>query len=259
MIARRLALLIASCLLLGCGKGPAATGPTEPLRVAAASDLQGVMPRLIREFKERTGVEVAATFGASGQLAQQVKQGAPFDVFLSANGGFIDGCVSAGAIDAETVRVYALGSLALVVRTDVPETIGSLADLKDPAIKKVAIANPETAPYGLAARQALTRSGLWDELEPKRVQAETVRQALQFVQAGNAEAAIVGSAIARVDGVRVVPIDGALHDPIRQTLGITTATRRRDDATAFARFLLTEAGPGRAILRDAGFVVDFGK
>lgn len=249
-------LIALAALLLGCG-GPTATKPAEPLRVAAASDLQAVMPRLVERFKAAKGVDVAATYGASGQFAQQLKQGAPFDLFFSANRKFVADLANSGILVPTTVRDYARGSLVLVVRSEVPGTIQALDDLRDSSVKKFAIANPETAPYGAAARQALEKSGLWEALEPKRVQAETVRQALQFVQTSNAEAGLVGKAIADVPGLRAIPIDESLHDPLWQAFGVNAASKRRDDAIAFGEFLT--GGEGKSILREAGFYVDFGK
>ena len=250
MIRQSLFLMLA-VLVTGCGGSPSTAPKPEPLRIAAASDLQVVMPKLIERFSAATHVEVVATFGASGQLAQQVRQGAPFDVFLSANRKFVADLVEAKAIDPATVRDYAVGVLVLVVRDDLADTVKSLADLKHASVKHLAIANPDTAPYGAAAKQALERSGLWGVLEPKRVQSETVRQALQFVQTGNAEAAIVGSAIAKVNGVHSVAIPRDTYDTIWQSLGVTTTSKRPAEALAFTRFLLGDEA--RGILRDAGF------
>ena len=235
----------------GCGGSPPSRPAIEPLRIAAASDLQTVMPRLIERFQHRERIEVQATYGASGMFAQQVKQGAPYDLFFSANRKFVADLAADGLVSPDTVRDYAQGALVLAIGEPAPETIASLDDLTNPVIKKVAIANPDIAPYGAAARQALQAVGLWDALEPKRVQAETVRQALQFVQTGNAEVALVGKAIASVPGVRSVPIDQALYDPLWQSCGVVAGSKREDDAMAFLRFV-TE-GEGQTILRDAGF------
>ena len=235
----------------GCGSTPKSTPVVEPLRIAAASDLQTVMPILIERFHASKGINAVATFGSSGQLAQQIRQGAPFDVFLSANRKFVIDLASAKVIDPMSVRDYAIGTLVLVVRNDVADKIESLADLRDSSVKKVALANPETAPYGAAAKQALTRAGLWQELEPKRVQAETVRQALQFIQTGNVEAALVGSAIAKVEGVRAFPIDPALYETLWQSVGVTTLSKRPSDAIAFSEFL--RGDEGQKVLSVAGF------
>ena len=248
---RRLVLGIIPVLAIACG--PSAPGPAatpEPLRVAAASDLQTALPALARAFREARGVEVVFTPGSSGQLAQQIAQGAPFDVFLAANRKFVDDLAARGVIRPDSVQSYARGSLVLAVREGQGPTIHSLDDLARPEVKRIALANPAFAPYGQAGKQALMRAGLWDRVESKVVLAETVRQALQFVESGNAEAGIVGRSILGVAGVRVVAIDPSGYDPIIQGLGVV-AHSRHPQADAFARFLLGEAG--QALLRQHGF------
>lgn len=250
---RRAIVLGSVIAVFGCGKGAPRPSDT-PLRIAAASDLQSVMPRMIERFKAATGIEVVATYGASGQLAQQIKQGAPFDVFLAANRRFVSSLASEKAIDPLTVRDYAVGILVLAVHFDVAEQVTGLEDLKQAVVKRIAIANPDVAPYGAAAKQVLERSNLWDELAAKRVQSESVRQALQFVQTGNAEVAFVGSSIAAgVKGLKVVPIPQDKYDHMWQALGVTTSSTRPEDAKEFCKFVLE--GDGRKTLIEAGFHV----
>lgn len=242
-----LSLLLAT-LPIGCGPSPTAR---PPLRIAAASDLQAALPVLVERFEAEHRIKVDITLGASGLLAAQIEQGAPFDVFLAANRAFVDRLAQSGAIRPDSVRAYTRGTLVLAVHRDSGALIASLDDLKRPEIKRIALANPEFAPYGNAGKQALERAGLWDVLRPKIVQSETVRQALQFVQSGNAEVGLVGKAIADVPEVRVVTIDPKLHDPIIQGLGIVAGSERLDDAERFARFLL--GNDGQRILGEFGF------
>jgi molybdate transport system substrate-binding protein len=245
--------------IAGCGTTPRESTthpplvaePKKPLRIAAASDLQAVLPRIGDQFQTTSGVAITPTFLSSGVLAQQIKQGAPFDVFLSANEAFVRDLAEGGFIRRESVRTYARGSLVLAVYSELGERIKSLADLTRPEVKKIALANPETAPYGRAGKQALERSGVWDQLQPKIVVAESVRQALLYAQKGDAEAALVGRAIARVPEVRVVEVDPGLYDPIVQALGVVTDSPRQDDAAAFAKFVQSEEG--QAILKGFGF------
>lgn len=191
------------------------------------------------------------TFGASGVLADQVEAGAPFDVFLSANRAFVERLARSGAVKPDSVRSYARGLLVMAVRPDLAGTPGTLADLKGGNVGRVALANPKTAPYGAAARQALERAGLWADLEPKLVYAESVRQALQFVEAGNADVGLVGHALAKTAKVTMVPIDPSGYEPLIQALGIVARTEQPDSAEAWARFL---AGPeGRVVFDAAGF------
>jgi molybdate transport system substrate-binding protein len=222
-----------------------------PLRIAAASDLQLVLPRLTDQFQARTGIVASITFGASGQLAEQIKQGAPFDVFLSANETFVRDLAGGGFIKPGSMHRYARGSLVLAVYPDVGDKVKSLADLTRPEVKKIALANPSTAPYGKAGKQALVNAGLWDQLQPKIVIAESVRQALLYVQKGDAEAALVGRAIANVPDVRSVEVDAQLYDPIIQALGVTAATARSADAEQFALFVID--AEGQRTLKEFGF------
>jgi molybdate transport system substrate-binding protein len=221
------------------------------IRVAAASDLQTVLPRLAERFREQTGVEVVCAFGASGRLAEQIKAGAPFDLFMSANERFVRELADQGLIVKESMRPYARGTLVLAVFRNFAGGVRGIGDLTEPTFKKIAIANPTTAPYGLAARQALEKSGLWRSLEPRIVIADSVAQALLYAQKGDAEAALVGRSIARVPEVAVVEIDKSLYDPIVQTFGMVTETKMRPEAERFASFIL--GNDGQSILREAGF------
>jgi molybdate transport system substrate-binding protein len=243
--------------LSGCNRGGVDAGaepdldPGKPILVAAASDLQEVLPRLLMPFTVKSGIITIATPDASGRLAEQIKAGAPYDLFLSANRKFVDDLAHAGLIVPETVQDYALGSLVLCVGESAAGRVKRLEDLKALEVKKIAIANPEYAPYGVAARQALERAGLWSGLEPRIVRADSVRQALFYVRNGDAEAALVSRALIDPKQDRIVEVDPALHDPLVQSLGVVASSRRREDAIALARFI---TGPdGQAILHGAGF------
>lgn len=254
-----LASIVGMAILLihaGCHRDephPTSTNaaPREPLRIAAASDLQTVLPVLARQFRESTGHEVTLTFGASGMLAEQIKGGAPFDLFLAANQQFVNDLAAKGLIRSDSVRPYARGTLVLAVHRESGQPVESLADLARAEVKKIALANPETAPYGRAGKQALERSGLWSKVEPKIVQGESVSQALKFVATGNAEAGLVGHAIASVTGVRIVAIDTSLYDPIVQALGVVSESKQPEVAGKFAEFVTSE--PGQTVLKVAGF------
>jgi molybdate transport system substrate-binding protein len=235
-----------------CVAIPACSRPkTAPLRIAAASDLQLALPKLTERFQASTGIAVSITFGASGQLVEQIKQGAPFDVFLSANETFIRDLASGGFIKPGSMHRYARGSLVLVVNRQLGDEVQTLDDLTRPAVKKIALANPATAPYGKAGKQALQNAVLWDRLQPKIVIAESVRQALLYAQKGDAEAALVGRAIANVPEVRPVEVDAQLYEPIIQALGVVAATERAADAERFVRFVIEPEG--QRTLKEFGF------
>ena len=251
---RILLLTFVGISLVGCGEAKTSAPPAPTIRVAAASDLQRAFPILASRFKLDTGIDVIPTFGASGTLAEQIRGGAPFDVFLSADRAYVESLKPDQLVKPSSIQLYARGTLALVVpKTTRPGgiEIQTIADLEKPQVKAFAFANPSFAPYGRAAKQVLEKKGLWDTLEPKRVPATNVREALQFLESGNVDAAFVGSAMAKAPGVRSIPIDPALHEPILQALGILTRTQHAEEAERFAQFLLSDAGQG--ILRDLGF------
>ncbi len=239
--------------IAGCSEDRRGPGgpPAAPFRVAAASDLQAVLPALAERFRAGGGTGITPTFQSSGVLARQIEQGAPYDLFFAANEKFVRDLAARGAIRPESVRNYARGSLVLAVHRDAADRIKSLADLARPEVKRIAVANPETAPYGKAGQQALERSGLWDSLRPRIVVAESVRQALLHAQNGDVEAALVGRAIADVPEVVAFGIDPALYDPIVQALGIVSDSSRQREAEAFASFVLGAEGQG--VLKQFGF------
>jgi molybdate transport system substrate-binding protein len=216
------------------------------LLVAAASDLAAVMPELAAGFEAGTGVRVTATVGSSGQLAQQILQGAPVDVFLSADRSWVDRLVAENRIVTGTQAVYARGRLVLYASPGATAEIRSLEDLAGPRVRRIAIANPESAPYGRAAKQALQRSGMWDVLIPKIVIAENARQALQFIESGGADVALASRALVSDAIARraVVPVE--LYDPLDHALGVIAGRPHEAQARAFAAFVLANAG--RAIL-----------
>ena len=190
-------------------------------------------------------------FGSTGQLAQQIENGAPFDLFAAANIAYVEQLRDKGLILADTVALYAEGRIVLAVNRQAGVAATTLAELLDPAIQRVAIANPEHAPYGLAAKEALVSAGLWAAVEPKLVYGENVRQALQFIQTGDAQAGIVALSIADTPEVTWTLIDATLHKPLRQALGVVAASAQPDGARAFAAFVASEEG--RAIMQRYGF------
>lgn len=251
-----LTVLLAIAPAWGCGS--TSSLPTTPhIRVAAASDLQAALPTVIEQFQKTHDIEVEPVFGSSGQLAKQIGQGGPFDLFLSANRAFVEDLASKGTIEPGSVQPYTRGTLVLVVNRKSGVDVRSLADLAKPEVKKIAIANPAFAPYGVAASQAIERSKLKDSIASKIVMADSVRHALQFVQTGNAEVGLVAHSVATVPEVESIAIDPALHDPIDQYQGIVARSagsggpRRAQSAAAFADFLRGEEG--QAILKTFGF------
>jgi len=240
--------LLAS-LLLGCGGLDRRADGS--LLVLAASDLQFALPEIAGEFEMATGRRIQIVLGSTGNLTTQIEQGAPADVFLSANEGFLDRLDAAGLIDPGTRRVYGIGRIAAVWSADQPG-VSTLDELREPRFRTLAIANPEHAPYGMAAREALRSTGVWTSVEPRLVLAENVAQAFQFVRSGNADAGIVALAVAMgVPGTPLLLVDADLHQPIRQSGAVLRDARDPFLAEEFLDFVTGDRG--REILQRYGF------
>ncbi|MCS7207218.1 MAG: molybdate ABC transporter substrate-binding protein [Dehalococcoidia bacterium] len=223
------------------------------LTVAAAADLTFAFREMGQRFQEQTGIPVTFTFGSSGQLAHQIEYGAPVDVFASADMALVEDLVRKGLAYADTLALYARGRIGVWARPDSPLELGGLEDLARPEIRRIAIANPQHAPYGVAARQALQSVGLWDALRPKLVLGENVRQALQYAETGNADVAIVALALAVRTPGKWYLIPEEVHAPIEQGIVVVKGTRQEAQARRFVQFVL--GAEGRAILQRYGFVV----
>ncbi len=227
-------------------------GSTAPsLQVAAAADLRPALTEIAQAFEARAGTKVVLSFGSTGQLTQQIENGAPFDVFLAANEAFIERLRQNGHTLAGTERRYARGRLVLVSAPQRGRPLEDLAALGAPAIRYVAIANPEHAPYGQAAREALEAQGLWESLRPKLVYGENIQQAMQYVQSGQADAGLVALALALPSDLPWTLVPQELHQPLDQALAVLRRTHQEAAARAFADFVL---GPeAQAILERYGF------
>lgn len=227
-----------------------------PLLVAAASDLVYCIDELAAAFrKEAPEAEVKISTGASGNFFAQIRHGAPFHVFLSADMMYPAQLAKLGAADAATLRPYAIGRIVLWTTDARFDVAQGLPLLRDPRVARVAIGNPDTAPYGRAARAALERDKLWDAVQPRLVIGENIAQAAQFVQTGNAQLGIVSLATVRspkMAGVgRYHLISDAGVAPIEQGAIVTRAGGGQPLAARFVRFLGSPAA--RAILERNGF------
>jgi molybdate transport system substrate-binding protein len=229
------------------------TRAPEPLRVAAAADLAHAFQAITPAFTSQTPSDLRLTLGSTGLLARQIIQGAPFDLFLAANRGYVDQVVKSGACDPSSVASYGRGRLVIWVKGSAGAGL-SPAALGDDRFKRIAIADPEHAPYGKAARDALTHAGVWQQVSGRLVYGENVQQALELAQSGNADAAIVGLSlvIGGASGSWSL-IDEAFHAPIDQTLVVCNHGTNAASARQLRDFLMAPAG--REILRKYGFLM----
>lgn len=209
------------------------------LLVAAASDLLPMEQALASSIPP---CRIRFTFGSSGMLAEQIAHGADYDVFLAANERFVDTLMQNKAALSGSKVVYAFGRLGLYSRKSL-----NWSDLR--SVRTLSIANPQHAPYGLAARQALEHEGLWKELQKRIVFGENVRQALQFAETGNADAAIVAWSLIKDRGAYLIPNEW--HATIVQSGAIPKQSRNPQAARRFLSFLLS--ADGRKLLAQYGF------
>jgi molybdate transport system substrate-binding protein len=251
------------CFLGALALGPAALGALgtralAPVRVAAASDLKFALAELARQYQSQAGSSVQLSLGSSGQFAQQIRQGLPVDLYMSADEDFVFQLADAG-LTRDRGALYALGRIAAVVAAASPLVLDpALEGLRaaGAGIRHFAIANPEHAPYGRAAREALERLGLWQWFRPKLVLGENIAQATQFVTSGAAQAGITALSLALAPEVaqlaRHVVLPDRLHAPLRQRMVLLKSASAQ--ASEFYAFLQTQAA--RAILRRYGFAFD---
>lgn len=240
-------LIVAICG--GLFAAPVAAQTT--LRIAAAADLEPVLPPILAQFEQATGIHTETTYQASAMLTTEIENGAPFDLFLSADlkypkrlidAGLAD---AAGSADSSTPITYAKGTLVLWARGDPHLPDPSVELLRSPDLKRLAIANPDRAPYGRAAVAALKSLGLYDMLKPRIVTAENIAQTAQFVDSGNADAGLISltsaltSRLSADGSYFILPRD--LYPAIEQGAVIVSNTKQRAAVHKFLDFLLSPA------------------
>ena len=231
--------------LVGCTSSQPPETPV--LAVAAASDLAKVSAPLAAAFERSQGGKVTFSFGASGQLEQQVRQGAPFDVYAPAARLYCETLRRDGFLEGEC-RPYALGRVVAWSRNF---QIRSLAELREKGNLRIALANPRYAPYGLAAQQSLEAAGLWQALQPRLVFADSVSHAFQMAKTGNADVALVALSLIQEEGGNSLAVDPRLHQPIEQTATVLKSSANQEVARSFCEFL---SGPeAQRILAAYGF------
>lgn len=249
---------LAATLAASLALSPAVRAQDAPT-VAAASDLQFALTEIATAFHGQTGKEVKLAFGSSGNFARQIQQGAPFEIFFSADEKFVMD-LSAAGLAVDDGALYAIGRIAIVVPNGSSlKADGTLADLalalKDGRLTKFAIANPEHAPYGRRAEEALRHAGLWDEIQDRLVLGENVSQAAQFATSGGAEGGIVAYSLAlspqvsKLATYALIPDDW--YEPLRQRMVLLKGAG--ETASDFYEFV--QSPPTRDILKRYGFVL----
>jgi molybdate transport system substrate-binding protein len=243
-------VLFAAALLGSCS----APRPADAkLTVAAAANLMDVFGEVGRAFQAKTGVEVIFSYGSTAQLATQIENGAPFDLFAAADTEHVDSLAGTRKLIGESRAIYALGQLALWIPEGGPSGVHELKDLAGPQIRFIAIAQPELAPYGAATVEILKGAGLWDAVQPKLVYGTSISMAKQFAASGSANAAFTAYSLVLHEKGTVLKIDSHLYKPIEQALGIVAASAHMAAAKEFRSFLLS--AEGRTILANSGYLL----
>lgn len=228
------------------------------VRVAAASDLRFALDELTAAFRRsRPDVTVDVTYGASGTFHAQIVQGAPFDLFLSADVDYPRDLVAKGRAEGSTLFTYAIGRIVLWTRAGSALDLNRGLDvLRDPRVRRIAIANPLHAPYGRAAEAAMRSARVWDEVQPKLVLGENMTQAAQFVDSGAAEIGIVAHSLAVAPQMRTrgkhSEVPQALYPVMEQAGVVIAGTANRLAADAFRTFVM--GAEAQAVLTRFGFV-----
>lgn len=226
------------------------------IRVAAAADLKFAMAELSPSFEKLTEIKVNVTFGSSGNFFSQFQNGAPFDLFFSADIDYPKRLEAAGLAEPGTLYEYAVGRIAIWAPADSKLDVSNQRwqALRDPRIEKIAIANPEHAPYGRAAVAALQNAGIYESVKPKLVYGENISQAAQFVQSGNAQAGIIAMSLALSPAMRegkCWEIPANMHPALQQGAIVLKNARNKEAARAFLEFMKRKEA--RAVLEKYGF------
>ncbi len=230
----------------------------QSLRIAAASDLQFALADLAVQYEKQSGEKLAITYGSSGNFFAQIQNGAPFDLFFSADIAYPQKLIDAGFAETDSRYTYAFGRIVLWLPAESPLHPGQLQwnTLLDARIQKIAIANPDHAPYGRAAVAAMQKAGLYERLKPKLVYGENISQAAQFVQSGSAQAGILAMSLTFAPAMKsgkTWEIPRELYPPLEQAVVLLKSSANKPAARAFLAFLQTETA--RATLARYGFTL----
>lgn len=217
----------------------------QTLRIAAAADLQPLLPGILAQFKAQTGIDASASYKSSATLATSIINGAPFDLFMAADLSFPQRVIDAGLAEESKPIPYARGTLVLWTRNDTPFRQLSVDSLRDPALKTLAIANAQHAPYGRAAVDALQHLGLFDSLKPKFVIGENIAQTAQYADSGNAQIGLISLTSALTPRMKAeghyALVPRHAYQPILQGAVVIKNSQNAQAARRFLEFLASPA------------------
>ena len=225
------------------------------LKVAVASNFKFTLQKLAADFKAKTGYDLKISSGSSGKLFAQIKHGAPYDVFLSADQKLPDILIRDKLVSSENAHIYAFGKLVLISNIEAKGDCRSV--LSSNRLKHLAIANPEIAPYGLAAKQILQKLGLWQQIQPRIVMGENVAQTLQFVATKNADAGFVAQSMLNmgktIESACTWHVPADMYTPIKQKMVLLKKAKGKPSALMFIHYMQSAAV--KEIIKSSGYDV----
>jgi molybdate transport system substrate-binding protein len=249
-----LILTFAASLSLSCSRGSAPgnnQANSQEITVAAAANLTDAFAELGKEFTARTGVRVRLSFGATADLARQIENGAPFDVFAAADVEHVDKLSREGLLTPGTNKLFARGRLVLWVPQGSPLVLNRIEDITGAGVERIGIAKPDLAPYGRAAVETLRALNLWTQVEPKVIYGQNVSQAKQYAATGNAEVAFIPLSLVKTGEGRTIEVDERLHQPLDQAIAVIKDSHQQEAAQRFLSFVLSPEG--QALLERYGY------
>jgi molybdate transport system substrate-binding protein len=256
---KQLVVFASLSLVVMCSLAPRARAADREISVAAAADMSVALPEIASAFEKKTGIVVKLSFGASGALTQQIQNGAPFDIFFSADMDYPKQLIADSKADGATLHRYAIGQLVLWVPAGSPLNLDrdGMNVLLDPSVKRISIANPQHAPYGRAAVAALKHYGLYEKVSNRLVLGENIAQAAQFVESGNAQIGFVALAHAAAPAMqgkgKYWKVPAEAYPALDQGVVIISHSPHAQDAATFLNYM--KSAEATAVLQRYGFTV----
>ncbi len=249
---RRLVLFVCVALMVASGNSFGFAAEQQELIVSAAASLTNALTEIGKAFEETEQINIVFNFASSGELLKQMEQGAPVDVFASANLKFMDDAETKKLIDPATRKNFAQNSLVLIIPADLKMPIQAVEDVAAAEIQRIAIGDPASVPVGQYAKESLEGYGVWEKVVDRFVYGNTVRQVLDYVRRGEVDAGIVFSTDAALEKETVTVVATLEHHAqIVYPIAVTTLTEKKEVATRFVEFVASEKG--QEILRQFGF------
>lgn len=223
------------------------------LTVAAASDLTGAFREIGEVYKTEENIDINFIFSSSGILKEQILNGAPYDVYASANIKFVDELIDKEYAYKETKEIYGIGKIVLAQLSDSKVKIIEINDLLKEKYKKIAIANPEHAPYGAAAKEALVSAGIWEKIKDKLVYGKDIQDTASYIRTGNADAGFIALSIADKRYFSYINIDSKSYKPLYQAMAVLKVSKSKNEANSFIKKV--NSPEGRIIMKKYGFIL----